>query len=667
MDIRLSKVKRHSFLDLKTETEAIYSGINFKDRAIHYIYKAIVASSLLVRTGKGTFFTYDSYIEDCPDLILEDRLHAIETLCLEKVIAQILYISYNQNAKILQCIPCFVSRLPDGKGTPHDLYEINISSSVKSIDTYLENREALTAELFTMDLEKELNAQKMPPVNELTTALVDPFQLIGKTKMLVPPVDEMVPAFLEDITATAMSNNMLLEIPGMGYIPLIESELLERFDTAVRFMVTKLIPRALRDEKVTGELQEVTAEENSYTADPFASPVPRFSFQRALILRSFFTRGKVQEPVSDRRWYPGRLTLETILRFEGIIEAKYQERWANTLSSDKNQLKEEITGSDSVTNFGLKTYTEQVKSQIHPVVWEKLIHDDELIYLKWETDSGTRHLLLHSDEDNIARLIHKLSLVSSVEEWKTIAIIKMIEANYQKFPSLRFQQDFQTALEKVRLKAYVNYIPWFLRVLYGAGLHLLQEKTLSGVAIKIMRNQDTLAIMNREKQKTLQKQGKKVTQPQNNRAPSAAMVAKIIDRLDELYFERDIIPTFAELASALPEIEENLLLNTLKLGKFQLIPGDGNPSSPRNHLVVHPVDHEWKIKSAHIQRTVQGILARLGTNLPAKPDERAIWKRAHIVQRLLTEIAKRVKQPTAPKPLNQITGDRLTEVIKKYN
>lgn len=647
--------QNYRFLEIFRESEATHRGINLTEKAVHFYYKTIKARSTPSSIKAAETFHYFSAPDDSTETTEEFRHESLAFLQKEQLVVMLPFLRYNPSTSLLEMEPVFIGMRDEGEAEIQDVYQAIIRFSVESIRMYTSSKSNSSSERILSDLDYDYRSSELPGPGELNYTVLTPFSEVRPDNFPFTPAGGVIESFIKDCKIDLLENRILTEVPAFrGYLSLMEEESLLRFDTSSTFLVDHVIPRYENQPDLRKKFKDVELKETEAQLEDFPEKTPAYAIQRSMILRDHFR----QVHSGEERWFPGRLAVDSILKLDGLIQEFYQKRERTKREAQKEKLIEEIISHTSGFLPYARFYTENEKGKIHPEVWDSLQSDHRLLHSRWETRNGTMHLLIDSRMDSIKNLIKKLTSHGPSESWKILSIHHALEENPELFEQLKVSYDFRANLNAVLQKTSVPYMPWIYRILFKIGIPLFLQSGQKIARKRILQEQDSLMEENRRRARLRKEQEKKAREEKRNAVDRMGLMNQITGVLDVYYFERNVIPTIADLIKEVSEGElsespPSAVRQAITRGGFQLI--TVNESDPVDlRLVLHPLDHEWKIKEVHIYRSLEKIFQSTA--------DKGILKNARAVQKRMTDIQK---SPPEQDPASPDAYQRLEKAIKK--
>lgn len=617
------KSKKYPFLQLITEQEGIARGINLSDKSKYLLYKSIKKVTTAKNAREGNLFRIDSEMEGY-DRPMEDKIIIIKQLIGEEMVSELVFLDYI-HLQGLKLTPVFVANNEESSEFTNTIYNVLVEKSYDAIERMLKGRDSITEDQLLADLRYDLDQMEKPKPQNLNYTVFDIAGVLTKTNYPVPPHNDLLRFFYSDLKSELLDTSLAIELPGMGFMPFLQSERLLRFDTAATFIKRKVIPRYNNNKALQKSLNEIDIAETSYYVDEFARDNAEFDIQRAAAIR--YAQG--------RAWFSGWLGVNIVLQMEGVIHEEYEKKWEEKNAEAYSKFKEDIIMGQSSGYAGVIYLTEKEKIHIHPEIWKRLDQDKQIYIGHWETYQNSRYILLYSVRDAVINLISRLNQSPPRETWKIISVKTAIEEQKNLFQQLNTSIEFTRLYDKVITPALIEYMPWFYRILFMLGISLFKDRAYHRASINLMQEQDQLIRSNRTKNMELQESLNREKEQRRNSVGLLSLQRKIVEKLDEMYFEDHQIPTAKELIDSMGLDDPSIAYEILEKEKFQNI-ALNKEDSYENHIIIHPLDHEWRVKSTHLYRSLETIFQN-ELNDPASEN---LKNRARAVQKLITNLQK---------------------------
>lgn len=608
------------FLETVSLQTAIARGANLSDKLTHTVYQAIRQASTLAAVRNNSLFTLDSFVMDVTNLTRSDLRKIVRRLLADQIIVQIFRLEFMPERRELRLIPCFIGNPQEDHDSLYRLFtEANYHSQV-AVETYLESLPQITQEQFRADLETDLNSERTPTADQIPASVVNPFAIVHPGNFdIVPPAD-MLNHVLDELKGELIRKGRLVDVINYGLMPLRETEVLMRLEEAGDFLIRKVIPRYKNRGNCKRDMEQITLEEAGYRADPFAPETGDFIIRRAATIKKVVLSTPL--PGGGIR-FPGSLTVESILALETHSAARYRIRERGRLNQTVKDFKSNIQEHGANWLDLIRFVDPKEIRRIPPEAWRNLLDDSELLHCEWEFSEHTIHIFTRRDPGVFRTLVFGMIELPERENWKILAMRSLLE-KYENEPGFRdlFRNpQFVAGYGRLLRQAYMRYIPFFHRILFLLGITFFQDRAFQIAKRKIQMEQDVLESINRERALVKEQEIEEEKKLRMQQVVNMGRTNKIVDALDQLYIEKNVIPTVADVRLAVPEIAHQEFNRLLKTGKFQVL-STGREGDPESALLLYPVNFEWRNKAGRIRKVLDRIFAETEGKKLSEPEEK---------------------------------------------
>ncbi len=592
---------KYPFLEILKEQEAIARGANLSDKVTHAVYKAIKNLSSADSAKKNLLFTLNTNVPEILNLTKKDLQQVVQRLMGERLVTQLFRIEFDPASGATRILSCFVTQPPAERESLLQIYSEVNEQSLRTMETFLSTRAAMSSDAAWADLETDLAATRVPESAALPGTLVDLFSGIHASKFDVLPAPELISATIREIEDELIFRGKVVRIVDYGFLPVRDLEILDRFELTSDFFTAKVIPLYMNRGTVKRDLEQIQIEEGVYRADPFAAPTSEFASRKAVLLKNAVV-ATLQTRGQGAR-YPGALAVEILIMLEQRARTKYQER-ARAEQMERHQaFKKKLVHSATWTD-AIRFVTEEEASSMPPDAWNRLLADHDLIQGLWEDISGTVHVFVRNDQSAFRILVRGMADLPGSLQWQVLAMKLLLEKYEDRFRELFEDPEFVRSYGQLLRQVYMDFIPWYHRFLLQFGILWFQDRAFSYAKAAIGKTQENRAVRNKEKSKAEAARREEEKKTKTKDLQNLASVNQVFAALDNLYLGQSRIPTITEVRALCPDVPLEGFVDFLREEGFQLV---GGGASLEESLVLYPLNQEWRTRAPRLRRVMDKI------------------------------------------------------------
>ena len=599
--------QRYPFLEILRESEGVARGANISDKVNHAVFKTIQALSTVEAARRNELFTLDVEVPDIVNLDRKSLAQVVQRLIGDRMVAQIFRLEFTPGMPLPAVVSCYIAFPPDEKINPQVLYNETALASVTAIESLLGDLPEVNPEMVRADLAADLETETSRQV-KLESSTVDLFSGVHASKFDMVPPPELVQRTIEDIQQELMRRNRVVEVLNYGLMPLKQNEILTRLETAHDFLLQKVIPRYRSRGSLKRLLDAVTSDEAAYEAQRFVPPTADFMKRRAEAVKSTVT---ADPQYRGGRWQ-GSLAVEMILALADEAKDKYQEQHQKDNARRFKELRAKIVNASNDWKDVILFMSEDERDEVPPETFRELTADPDIMYTAWHRREGKVHVFIRRDGTALRLLVRSLTEVVPDRAWQVLAVKTAIEAHEEEFKFLFDDPDFVRTYGLMLRGVYIQYIPWWLRMLLSFGLNFFQDYAFQIAKKSIQDQQMVLARRNSELEEQRRQEREAEQKRRTAEARERNLISKIIAALDYFYMEHDRVPSVGEARDYLTDFDDTTFEETLRKGGFQVLPGVGKDAGPRDNILTYAADHEWRSRSARLRRVLDRITGDAG-------------------------------------------------------
>lgn len=599
----MESLDQYAFMEMLPESEAIAQGINLSDRFLHAVYKAVRSLSDPSHAKRRNLFTIESEVPDLNQIARKDLAMILKKMTGEKLIVQLFRIEYQEGEATCRVVPCFVGFTDDDRNHVSEIYSILLESSVESLERYLKSSPAFQQDAFWKELELDLKSEQRPDPSSMPISQVDLFKSLNPAKMEVPPHGDLIPRFRRDLENELVVRKKIVKLSMYNHMPVREEDAGIRFDTAADFLQSKVLPKYKNRGDLKRRLEAVALEEASYYQDEFAPHSSTFPASRAKAIHEVAGDGKG----SDGR-YPGALAVDILISLENRAGESFREKMRSENGRILTDIRGRLLNPRAAWDDMILYMDDKDFENLHPDVRRSLQDDKKLLTGNWEQPGGTIHVYLRNDPYAFRTIVAGMTDVKSEDAWKVLAMRHLLDKYDEHFENLFQDPDFVRMYGKLLRTVYMNYMPFWHRLLFLLGIHIFQDAAFAAAKKLIDEEQIRRANKNQEWSGQRKKQKEEERKKTLNRFETKTAVNRILERLDDFYFEKVRVPSVVDVYSSLEEKEETIeaFMTFLKKEGFQIL-SIKKGETPGDAILLYPMDHEWRVRSARLVRNLERV------------------------------------------------------------
>ena len=433
-------------------------------------------------------------------------------------------------------------------------------------------------------------------------SLIKIFPRIENTINDIPLDIAIKEALLDDIEEELIIRKKIIRVEKGLYFPISNNSMIEKFTIADEFIKKEITP--IYYSVVGREIDAINNQETIYKMEPFQEPLTSFAKDRAEILHRTISPYHSEE-------YPGELAIMTVLLFEKFVLENLIQKEERYINEEVENFLEKFLAPSKSWRDILHFILEETIQKMHPKIWDRLKTDKSLAYTSWYLASEEVYLFAPRRVSAFLDCIKDMNIQPPDLTWKILAFKNLLETNEKYLPGLFSKPENIQLYGALLSRAYMDYFPWYYPLLIY--FKYFRDIFFASAKKKIEDKQWELAgrinTKKKEAEKTRIIKYKKIT----DEKVLESHRREIIDCMDTLYFKENTIPTKQLLFQKCRLQNSEVLENTLKKCRFQIvsIPGDEQASK---HAVIYPLDHEWRSKESRLKKMLHKKIEDLEMN-----------------------------------------------------
>lgn len=590
---------KYAFLELLTEGDAIARGANLTDKVNHTVFKTIQGLSTRLNARQNRLFTISTPVPEVINLTEKNLVNVLQRLMGDRVIAQIFRLEYDPGNLEPTLVPCYLSVPQDDRENTFTIYNESMLASVSALESLLNNRTLAKKEEIVRDLEFDFKSERVPTPTEIPATIVDFLHVVHASKFPVLPTPEIINQGIADIRQELSRRGKVRNILNYGLMPIRPDEIIPRFETAGEFLTKKIVPTYRSKGNLKGELEAIHLEEQNYKSGEFIPQTAQFIARRAEAVKKTVS----SEPGKGGR-FRGSLSVETILSLAADANQKYDDLYQQETLKIYRDYREGLMKVSNDWRESILFFDTEEKQDIPPNAWKHLVEDMELIYGVWELPVGTQHVFVRRDPAVFRILVNGMSALGSQHRWQVLAMRQLLEENENEFRELFEDPEFITSYGRLLRQVYIDFMPWYHRMLLIVGIHWFMDSAFAIAKKKIQGQQSILRSGNEARTRELKQEREQERQQKISRLKDVTQGNQILEILDRFLMERAYIASLEEVRSELPEMDPRTFDRVIESQNFQLLrPG----SNEGDTILLYPVDQEWRTRVARLRRVLERV------------------------------------------------------------
>lgn len=611
---------KYPFLETLNESEAMARGANLDDKINYTVYNTIKGLSTQDSVRAATQFTLDTFVPDILNMTKSALAAVVRKLVVDHLVVQIFRLQFDAGRRQMQMVPCFLAQPTGDRDTIFSLWVETNSLSIGEVEKMLESRPALDQKLFVADLALDLKSEQLPKTEEFKYAVVDFFSGVHAGNFEIVPPAQLIPATLAELQDELSRRQIALDIPDYGYLPLGSAKRVDLFELAGRFLTTRVIPRYKNRGNLKGELERILLEEARYHEGDPAPGTTEFTLSRATAVR----KEALAAPRGDQgARFPGTLTVEIISRLAPLAAAEYEEGWREKNEGFVRDFVDGINGGDTWLQV-IRFMSEKDLEEAPPLARERLLSGGDLFTDTWLREDGEVRVFVRREISTFRMLVEGMQSLPAFQHWQILSLRSLMEKNEYELRGLFDDPEFVRAYGRLLRLVYQDYFPWYLRLLLALGLSMFQDSAFKIAKQKIQNEQKFLRDRHARTRAAREKQDEEERKVAALRVRDTTLGNRLIETLDDLYLERNKIPTVEE-ARLESDMSSSEFDDIIKRGTFQKI-----KLSDGGMILLYPLDHNWRSRVARLRRVLDRIRENIDEDVGDSMGERVRKLEKHL-------------------------------------
>ncbi|MDH5654700.1 MAG: hypothetical protein OEZ34_02255 [Spirochaetia bacterium] len=653
------KLQKYPFLEVISEAEAVTRGVNLSDKIAHLLFKNIRSLSTPENASRSMLYSMNVTIQEIASHSQKEIANVLKKLINEKVLAQIFRIDFDADNSALAVVPSFIALPQEDKFKPEMLFQETILHSVKSIESYLDSLAVIEREDIWKNLETDFSSDKIPAVSQLSSVLTDLFSSVDVRKFDVPPSPEMIRISINEMEEELIYRGKIVRINDYGLMHVRDKDYLLKLETAGDFVITRMIPKYRGTGNLKHEIGQVTLEEAHYYMDPFAQPTSKFIAKKTDALKKAILSSPSRKNEGVR--FPGSLAVEMVLSLDKHSSPRYEEK---QLTENRKELEKWRSRIKEISPSWMDNYhiiSESEFMEVPPFVRNQIMEDTDFIHGEWELQGETMHVFFLKESSVIRQFAKGMQNLPASSNWQILLLKNLLDKNELFFKDLFLDPSFLNDYGRMLRHAYARYISFFYRILDFFGIRIFQNQAYQNAKRKIMTEQQTLSLRNKEIYAKKKEQIEEEKKERLGKIKSMESSLKIIEKLDQFYLAEKKIPTVEEVRNALKLTDPISFREILSEDSFQTVSmGGGQDGNPDNAILVYPLNYEWRARAGRLHRIIDSMIESYSVG-SLNPLEEIQLERAKKMNKFLSKKEK----PSLKKSDGEDPYEKLDKEIQK--
>jgi len=584
----------YAFLETVSESQAIAAGFNLTDKFNHALYRKIQQVSNPGSARRKIFFTAETMdLDGIGSVARKDLISILKRLSREKLIVQLLRFECQNDSGLLTMLPYFIAR-PHEKSDSRQIFVEAISQSADAFIQFM-RAHPITKDLALQDFQYDLASNKDFSKANLKSIL-EMETFVNIRLFDIVPDGDLINTTIADIRQELLETARLLEVPGYGLLRMVDVDAIQRFELAADFLIDKVIPRYRSHGNCKRELEKIAIEEATYHLDDFVPVSPEFIARRATEVKKAvqFSTGR-----SGAERFPGSLVVETLLSLTNIVKEKYLELTRAENDRVFDDFKKKLVDINSSWEDAILFIDQKKMTRMNPVTWNRLVADPDLLYGIWELPHTSMHVFVRRRSSAFRKLVNGMTDSFRTKEWQVLAMKDLLENYEDYFRELFLDKGFVQTYGILLRRAYIPYMPWYLRILLIFEFKPVLDLAFQAAKKKITQTQAHLKAMNYDRYLEILREREEERFKKKQQIQRLTLSNRIIDCLDNSYFNQKGVPTVGQIRRELHDVSDNDLDDVLRADRFQMISLRRSDKNDER-ILLYPMDSDWKAKSSQL-------------------------------------------------------------------
>lgn len=590
---------KFAFLELLKESEALARGANLNDKANHAVFKVVKSLSAAEKVKSGSLYSLNITIPELIHYTKKDLVSVLNRLIVDRLICQIFTVQIKDGTNELALGQYFVALPIDERQSVVQIFQEAAFHSSKNVERWVEHIPAFSEKGIRQDLELDFKAEKPPDPSDFKNTVVDPFQIVHPGSFDIVPPPELVSETKKEILDELLRKGPLTNLVEFGLVPTRDNEIETRYEVARDYFTAVVYPRYRDKNGMKREMEAIVLEEAVYNSEEFAAQTTQFIEKKAALLKKIVT----SDPARKTLRFPGMLTTDILIGMAEIVDKKYKENWKQESEKMVIEIKNSLNSGNWEKRIAF--YLDSEVAAMPKEVWNALTKDIHILYCRWEQPGETIHVVTKREGDLFRQLVTNMVNLPPSRHWQILAAKTLIERNEQEFKGLFEDPNFVAEYGLMLRVAYISFMPWYHRLLITFGINWFQDSAFVIAKKKIAAIQKSRSKYNTDRSEARNAEREKAKRERLNRIKDITVSNQIVDTLDRFFMADLKVPSVEDVKKALPDLDNIQLQETISKENFQILPG--TKSDKDDSILLYPMNHEWRVRSARLLRHLERI------------------------------------------------------------
>lgn len=571
------------FLKLISEKKIKSDGLVPSDKIEHRLYQLILSHSTLQDARNFRLYSYQTNYSEFADVQKIELFRSLQKLEKRGIIRQIFVVTYDKERNNLFVIPYFLAA-KESESLDEIISSI-IDISAISLEQHIQTLPELNKWNTQVTLESELEGRFKP--DNSSSIFFDILKFVSIENFSVPIDYNYLEKLKTMIRDRLIANKAIIYIPEYGMFPLKGKDYINLFETTCSFIQAiseKLFKTNKNYERCN---QKIDLESKLYYENPSLPISPQFCENRAKLFDT------IMQDQSQSDQYQGRLGWLIIQKLKDIVKEKYILLKRNQNAVKFEEIKKELMDPEKNGLSNIAFYQQADIESMPEYIWERITHDENLVYGKWEFPEGTIHAVSKKEIYHFKRAISDVVTLPEHMKWQILLLRVLVEKVEDELPGFFDDKDFVRKYGRLLRSVYIPYIPWYYKIFMMLGLTWFQDKAFTLAKQKIKTFQELYKEKNESKLESLKKEREESIIKQKNTIDLLEKRNKVISKVDELIFRNHFFPSRKELHEQFPEYSATEFERILSENKFQRVLYKSQLENGDNTLILQPYDTDW--------------------------------------------------------------------------
>ena len=589
---------------LMSESDIQASPLILNDRGLHGVFRLIRELSTPKKGEKLTLFDPESTRLDIAHFDQKSLPQVLKKLEKEEMVLSLPGIRYDSEEQALVFNQFYITRPAPDVGRIETIVDNVLRSSVNALQDW--GRHSVKVESILDDLNSNWKRKQ-----ESYQILFSLSRALKQCERINSYPEKYLKLFTKEFAERLESSVVFRKITDDIYVPLVSGktkflyEACESFcDERIAPYLVNMKPDCCRDYRLA-EMENRMAK-----SDERKRPAASATAAKARALIKEF---------ADLESYSGAgsfLALRILVEMEKDAENAYEEEWKRFVREEAQAFIRTLNSHMGDWNRAIRFISATDVMELIPDVWKIIQQDTGLYHITWERPSSRYYVMMTGDPESFWIIFRGLMDLSGSENWKITAVKTLVERYEMSLSGMFKNPGFVKLYGKLLKKAYVQYMPFYLRPFMTWKIPFLHGPLFRRAKEKIEREQKYFGRQNQARIQAYYKKINESINSQNLKMMEQSYKNSLTATLDRVYLEDQKIPICSEMMIEIPEMDTGLFWRVIKEGGFRMVPA-GGVKTPENQILIHPANGEWRTREVRVRKLIERIRVRdklLGTD-----------------------------------------------------